>query len=104
MVPWADEPDVLMQPYVLIDLFPMLAGLVKRAEASGVNVVAGNNVGYFGPYESVLRGKTRRGHASGCGAGRTTIGIEADGTIKGCPSLATQSWAGGTVRATPLRD
>jgi len=100
----ADEPDVLLQPYDLIDLFPMLAELSQRASAAGVNLVAGNNIGYFGPHEAVLRGKTQRGHATGCGAGRLTIGIEADGTIKGCPSLATRTWSGGTVRDTPLRE
>jgi len=99
-----DEPDVLLQPYDLVALFPMLADLVHRAEQAGVDLVAGNNVGYFGPYERLLRGRTRRGYACGCGAGRTTIGIEADGTIKGCPSLGTREWAGGNIRDESLRD
>ena len=30
---------------------------------------------------------------SGNGAGVWGIGIEADGTIKGCPSMATETWA-----------
>ena len=47
---------------------------------------------------------TRAGYSGGCGAGRVSIGIEADGTIKGCPSLATKSWSGGNVRETPLKD
>ena len=34
----------------------------------------------------------------GCNAGRTGLGIEADGTIKGCPSLPTADYAGGNVR------
>jgi MoaA/NifB/PqqE/SkfB family radical SAM enzyme len=71
---------------------------------AGVDLVAGNNVGYFGPYERILRGRTRRGYSCGCGAGRTTIGVEADGTIKGCPSLATREWAGGNIRDESLRD
>ncbi|HEX8791066.1 MAG TPA: radical SAM protein [Polyangiaceae bacterium] len=99
-----DEPDVLLQPYDLVALFPMLAELVHRAEQAGVDVVAGNNVGYFGPYEKVLRGRTHAGHSCGCGAGLIALGIEADGTIKGCPSLATKEWAGGNVRQTSLRD
>jgi radical SAM protein with 4Fe4S-binding SPASM domain len=82
----------------------MLAELVPAAKARGIDVVAGNNVGYFGPHEVVLRGRTRTGHSGGCGAGRITIGIEADGTIKGCPSLTTSGWAGGNIRETPLRD
>jgi radical SAM protein with 4Fe4S-binding SPASM domain len=99
-----DEPDVLLQPYDLVALFPMLAELVGRAARAGINVIPGNNVGYFGPYETVLRGRTRAGHSCGCGAGRITLGIEADGTIKGCPSLATREWAGGNVRETSLRE
>jgi radical SAM protein with 4Fe4S-binding SPASM domain len=99
-----DEPDVLLQPYDLVALFPMLAELVRRAEQAHVDVIAGNNIGYFGPFEKVLRGRTRKGHACGCGAGKMTLGIEADGTIKGCPSLATNEWAGGNVRDTRLRD
>lgn len=100
----ADEPDVLLQPYDLLELQPLLGDLVPAAKARGINVVAGNNVGYFGPHEAALRGRTRNGHAGGCGAGRVTIGIEADGTIKGCPSLSTDGWAGGNVRQTPLEE
>lgn len=99
-----DEPDVLLQPYDLLDLYPMLAELVPAAKARGIDVVAGNNVGYFGPHETTLRGRTSTGHSGGCGAGRVAIGIEADGTIKGCPSLSTKEWSGGNVRQTPLRD
>ena len=99
-----DEPDVLLQPYDLVALFPMLAELVARAEQSGDDLIAGNNVGYFGPFEKILRGRTRKGHSCGCGAGKSTLGIEADGTIKGCPSLATREWSGGNVRDTPLRE
>jgi radical SAM protein with 4Fe4S-binding SPASM domain len=99
-----DEPDVLLQPYDLIELFPVLDRLAKRAAELGVNIVAGNNVGYFGPHERALRGRRPKGHSTGCGAGRLTIGIEADGTIKGCPSLATSRWAGGNVREAPLAE
>ena len=64
----------------------------------------GNNIGYFGPYESTLRGTNGRGHMASCGAGCTTLGIEADGAIKGCPSLQTQPWTGGNIRDASLRD
>jgi radical SAM protein with 4Fe4S-binding SPASM domain len=97
-----DEPDVLLQPYDLVFLFPILDALKTRADAAGLNIVPGNNIGYFGPYEQRLRGRTRRGHSVGCGAGKLTIGIEADGTIKGCPSLSTARWSGGNVRETRL--
>jgi radical SAM protein with 4Fe4S-binding SPASM domain len=45
-----------------------------------------------------------KGHLSSCGAGRGTLGIEADGTIKGCPSLTTHSWGGGNVRENSLKE
>jgi radical SAM protein with 4Fe4S-binding SPASM domain len=100
----ADEPEVLLQPYDLLELFPMLAALQERAAALGVRLWPGNNVGYFGPYESVLRGGMPRGHTASCGAGCSTLGIEADGSIKGCPSLPTDAWTGGNIRDASLKD
>nr|PZN23790.1 MAG: hypothetical protein DIU78_13285 [Pseudomonadota bacterium] len=52
----ADEPDVLLQPYDLLELFPLLGRLKERADALGVRIWPGNNIGFFGPYERVLRG------------------------------------------------
>lgn len=99
----ADEPDVLLQPHDLLQVFPMLGALKQRATELGVRIWPGNNVGYFGPYESALRGTMPRGHMASCGAGRTTLGIEANGAIKGCPSLPTAAWTGGNVRDDSLR-
>lgn len=100
----ADQPDLLPQPFDLLELFPVLAQLKGRCDESGVRLWPGNNLGYFGPFESVLRGTMPRGHMASCGAGRTTLGIEADGAIKGCPSLQTNPWTGGNIRDASLRD
>jgi radical SAM protein with 4Fe4S-binding SPASM domain len=100
----ADAPEVLLQPEDILELFPLLDALKRRCDEAGVALWPGNNIGYFGPYESVLRGRTRRGHMSSCGAGCTTLGIEADGAIKGCPSLQTVPWTGGNIRDASLRD
>lgn len=100
----ADEPDVLLQPHDLLELFPLLAKLKARADDLGVRLWPGNNIGYFGPYESVLRDRLPDAHAGSCGAGRTTLGIEANGAIKGCPSLPSESWTGGNVRDDKLVD
>jgi radical SAM protein with 4Fe4S-binding SPASM domain len=100
----ADEPDVLLQPYDLLSLFPRLATLKKRCDELKVRMWPGNNIGYFGPYESIIRGYHARGHGGSCGAGRATLGIEADGAIKGCPSLPTADWTGGNVRDDKLAD
>jgi radical SAM protein with 4Fe4S-binding SPASM domain len=100
----ADAPDVLLQPYELLELFPRLAALKGRCDEAGVRLLPGNNVGYFGPYESVLRASFPRGHRGACGAGCSTLGIEADGAIKGCPSLQTTPWTGGNIRDASLCD
>lgn len=99
-----DEPEVLLQPYDLLELFPLLASLRARCKELGVRLWPGNNVGYFGPYETLLRGTLPRGHMASCGAGRSTLGIEADGAIKGCPSLPTDVWTGGNIRDSSLRE
>ena len=100
----ADEPDVLLQPYELLEVFPVLARIKQRADEAGVLIWRGNTLGYFGPYESMFQGWTPRGHGGSCGAGKTTMGIEADGTIKGCPSLGTVKWGGGNFRDATLED
>jgi len=100
----ADAPDVLLQPYDLLELFPLLSELKARCRTAGVTLWPGNNVGYFGPYESTLRDMSPQGHRGSCGAGCTTLGIEANGAIKGCPSLQTTPWTGGNIRDASLRD
>lgn len=100
----ADEPEVLLQPYDMLALFPLLGRIKDRCDEAGVLLWTGNNVGYFGPYETKLRGTTQRGHMVSCGAGRAGLGIESDGTIKGCPSLHTEKWAAGNIREHRLAD
>ena len=97
----ADAPEMLLQPHDLLSLFPLLSALHTRAAALGVRLTPGNNVGYFGPYEHQLR-RGETGHMSSCQAGIATIGLEADGSVKGCPSLPTAAWTGGNVRDASL--
>ncbi len=100
----ADEPDVLVQPYDLLEVFPLLATLKNRCDALRVRLWTGNNVGYFGPHETALRGHYPWGHGGQCGAGRLSLGIEANGAIKGCPSLPTAAYTGGNIRDASLKD
>ena len=94
----------LLQPYDLLDVMPRLAELAERARARGVRFWPGNNIGYFGPHEATLRGGEGSYRDGGCGAGNTTLGIEADGAIKGCPSLPTADYSGGSIRERPLAE
>ena len=100
----ADHPDWILQPDDLLVLFPQLEVLAQRCREADVLLWPGNNVGYFGPHETTLRGTLPRGHHTGCAAGVWGLGIEANGTIKGCPSMATATWGSGTIRDAKLVD
>lgn len=100
----ADEPDVLLQPHDLVELFPLLVELKQDCDARRIKCLLGNNVGYFGPYDHILRSLTNCGHSFSCQAGLLTLGIEANGDIKGCPSLPTSNWVGGNIRQHRLQD
>ena len=101
----ADHPELLLQPYELLKLMPLLAELYQEGGDRGLLLQPGNNIGYFGPYESLWRGSgDDRVHWSSCNAGENTLGIEADGTIKGCPSLPTSPYSGGNIRDLSLTD
>ena len=98
-----DHPELLLQPYRILELMPLLAHLYRQGAERGLLMVVGNNIGYFGPYEHIWRGfGDERVHWTGCSAGQNVIALEADGTVKGCPSLATVGFAGGNVRDLTL--
>ena len=54
-----DNADVLLQPYELATLMPLLAELHLAGRKRGLLLLPGNNVGYFGPYEAPWRGPDR---------------------------------------------
>jgi radical SAM protein with 4Fe4S-binding SPASM domain len=112
----ADTPDVLLQPWQLLDVLDTLGALqitfAEEAAAAGLghdevfNVVAGNNLGYYSPHELILRsdpgGNAR--YWKGCQAGVYTMSIESDGTLKACPSLPTAPYIGGNAREVKLAE
>ncbi|MFO0546847.1 MAG: radical SAM protein [Polyangiaceae bacterium] len=100
----ADNPAILLEPYDLLELMPRLAELERRARELGIKLWPGNNVGYFGPFESVFRRNNEGSYHEPCTAGRSTLGLEANGDIKGCPSLPTRGYAGGNIRDASLKD
>ena len=97
----ADRPDLVLQPYDLLDVVPRVAALKERAFRDDILVMPGNNLGYFGPEEAVLRSIDEGGedHWFGCQAGKYVMGIESDGAVKGCPSLQTSHYVGGRTDA-----
>jgi len=107
----ADHPDWIVQPWMMLEIVESLAEIqreaVRRVEGTNrrpFDIYAGNNIGYFGPHEVVLRSRPGKGaeHWNGCRAGQQVMGIEADGLIKACPSLPTAPYDGGNIRDTSL--
>src|SRR5262245_9753882 len=105
----ADHPEWILEPPDVVEVIDTLAAIQRDAakeHTKGIpfNVFAGNNIGYYGPHEQVLRSRPggTESHWQGCRAGMNVIGIESDGTVKGCPSLPTAPYAGGNVRELSL--
>ena len=117
----ADRPEWLLQPWEMIDVIDDLAEIKTqilldaheqiqagklKSIRSAFNITLGNNMGYYGPHEELLR--SYPGVASrvwsGCQAGKFTLGIESDGRIKGCPSLPTAPYIGGNIRDLSLEE
>jgi radical SAM protein with 4Fe4S-binding SPASM domain len=100
----ADEPSLLLQPYDMLELFPILAELRHRADQDQIPLWAGDNVGYFGSFEDLLRGdRVPGGCSTGCGGGIASLGIEANGDIKACSAMASEGFVAGNVRNTKIR-
>jgi radical SAM protein with 4Fe4S-binding SPASM domain len=78
----------------------------ERAFADGILLMPGNNLGFFGPEEALLRSGTADGndHFRGCMAGRYLMGIESNGDVKGCPSLQSQHYVGASLKQQPLKE
>ena len=110
----AEHPEWILQPWQILTVIDTLAKmqleLAEEAAAAGrppesiLDIRAGNNIGYYGPHEQILRSRPggRAGFWRGCQAGRYTIGIESDGNVKACPSLPSAPYVGGNVRELSL--
>lgn len=107
----ADRPDWILEPWRVVEVIDTLAAIQLAAaerHRDGIpfNVCCGNNLGYYGPHEATLRSRPggKLSHWGGCQAGVNAIGIESDGTVKGCPSLPTAPYDGGSVRDVSLAE
>jgi radical SAM protein with 4Fe4S-binding SPASM domain len=105
----ADHPEWIVEPWSVVDVIDTLAAIQREAvekHTKGIpfNIFVGNNIGYYGPHEQTLRSRPggADSHWQGCKAGINVIGIESDGTVKGCPSLPTAPYDGGNVRELSL--
>ncbi len=108
----ADHPEWIVDPWDVVPIIDTLAAIQMEAvnawRAAGEKgfpfaIMPSNNIGYFGPHEQVLRSRplSSESHFAGCKAGKHTLGIESDGTIKACPTLPNP-YRGSNVRELSL--
>ena len=72
------------------DLLMVLPELYRLDQTGDVSVGIGDSLGYYGPYDALLRATNWDGSPQcwgGCQAGMRAIGIESNGGIKGCLSI-----------------
>jgi MoaA/NifB/PqqE/SkfB family radical SAM enzyme len=71
----ADDPAVLLQPHDLAGLLPELYAMFKDGLGPGLQLIPGNNIGYFGPFDAAWRSTSGRPeYYGGCQAGRAGLG------------------------------
>lgn len=107
-----DRQDWMLQPYQIVPIVDTAAALQLDARARPLaherrgtfDVLAGDDLGYFGPHEETLR--SRPGHASmywqGCPAGRGAFGIASNGVVRPCASMQFEGWDAGKGALRPL--
>lgn len=93
--------------YIAPEQLPEIADFIVAAKKRGkVYISVGDNIGYFSRQETELRCGTESalfGFWCGCSAGCLTVGIEANGNVRGCLSLQSDRFVEGNVRLEPLR-
>ncbi len=106
----AEHPEWILQPWHVLQVIDDLAAIQRETLESprpwelprpqrSFDVQPGNNVGYFGPHEELLRSRPggTSTHWGGCKAGIAVLSLESDGTMKACPSLPTAPYAAGNI-------
>ena len=98
-----DHRQQQIAPEDLLEVVPAVARLIRKDR---IRIHVADNLGYYGPYENVLR--TRRTTPVscwvGCYAGCRHVGIEADGGVKGCLSIQSTRATEGNLQHSSLSD
>lgn len=105
--PWGrlrEHPEIVLSPEELPSVARWLADARARAR---LWIAVGDNIGYYGELEGPLRRRSSDDPLPfwcGCSAGCWTVGIEANGNVKGCLSLQSANFVEGNVRDRSLRE
>ena len=107
----ADEPEIVLEPYQLIEVMPMLARPPPDSSPTP------SPCGLLARQQHRLLRTSRRAAArtrcptvigGACGAGRAALGLESNGNVKGCPSLpsdhSTSAVTSASTRSRTFRE
>lgn len=103
-----DHPELVIAPEDVLEVVPLVARM--RREGKRPRIFAGDNIGYYGGCEPDLRNtKATVPFWAGCRAGCQVLGIESNGTVKGCLSLPSSlnqvdDFVEGSVADRPLAE
>lgn len=98
----AHHAELYITPEQLPDIADFIVGAKRRGK---VYIGVGDNIGYFSRQETELRCGAEPalfGFWCGCSAGCLTVGIEANGNVRGCLSLQSDRFVEGNVRLESL--
>ena len=96
------HPGRLISPDALRDMVPKIARL-KSKLADRLRVDVGHGIGYFTDEDRILRAGGDLGNFwLGCPAGLQSVGIEANGNVKGCLNMRDDRFIEGNVREESL--
>lgn len=92
-----ENPELSMTAEDFYHLAKMIAEFRKNTK---IRIVLGDNLGHFCSFEPLLR----KSPFTGCVAGRWNVGIEADGSIRGCLSIRGDENIVGNLRERSLTE
>lgn len=85
------------------DPLAVLRFVASEAPRAPFTILAADNIGYFTPEETAVRGG--KGLCfGGCSAGLSTLGIDSVGNVRGCESLYDERFIEGNLRQRSLRE
>lgn len=98
----SDNKDI----FIDYNQVPKLTKFVYDKRKLGkIIVLAGDNIGYFDPYEEDIRIPNIGSCSfSGCQAGLYVVGIDSVGNVKGCESLYSDNFIEGNLRHNTLKE
>ena len=88
---------------VTFDAEQVIEFIARIRDKAPFAVGAADNIGYYTPEESLLRGPGGQCFG-GCSAGLTCIGIDSAGNVRGCESMYDERFNEGNLREESLMD